>query len=251
MKIVVTGASSGIGKYLVETLALDGHEIWGLSRSTGCDVTDPAQLARAFDAIRSKWTTVDALICCAGIHGVVGPAMDADPRTWLGAVEANLAATYLAIHACFPLLAGDARKKVICFSGGGATGSRPMFSAYAVAKTGIVRLVEVLADEWRALPIDINSVAPGAIATRLTDEVIALGPDRAGESEYQQAQKTKAGGGGSLDKVAGLIAFLLSRSSDGVTGRLFAAQWDPWDDPARLARALAIKDYGKLRRIAE
>jgi len=61
-----------------------------------------------------------------------------------------------------------ARAKVICFSGGGATKPRARFSAYGVAKTGVVRLVETIAEEERDRAYDINAIAPGAINTRLT-----------------------------------------------------------------------------------
>jgi NAD(P)-dependent dehydrogenase (short-subunit alcohol dehydrogenase family) len=52
------------------------------------------------------------------------------------------------------------RRKVILFSGGGASRPRPFFSAYGCAKTALVRLVETLAAEWIDLAIDVNIVAP-------------------------------------------------------------------------------------------
>ncbi len=248
----MTGASSGIGKHLAELLARHGNEVVGLSRTTGCDVSKRADLERAVTQVRDRWPQVDALICCAGAHGVIGPAMETDPALWVQSIELNLLGTFQSIHAFFPLLeGGPGRKKVLCFSGGGATGSRPFFSSYAVAKTGIVRLVEVLADEWRALPIDINAIAPGAIDTRLIDEMVTLGPARIGEAEYQSALKVKAGQGGSLEKVGGLVRYLLSEASDGLSGHLLAAQWDPWNEPATLSALAKKKDFGKLRRIAE
>ena len=137
----------------------------------------------------------------------------------------------------------------MCFSGGGATKARPNFSAYGVAKTGIVRLVETIAEEERGRALDINAVAPGAINTRLTDEVIALGPAVAGEAEYQAAVKQKATGGASLGRALDLVEWLLSPQSDGISGRLLSAPWDPW--PALGARAgeLASSDIYTLRRI--
>jgi 3-oxoacyl-[acyl-carrier protein] reductase len=178
----------------------------------------------------------------------VGRTVATDPLKWDATVRANLEGTFHAIRAFHPLLARSARRaKIVCFSGGGATKPRPNFSAYGAAKTAIVRLVETIAEEERGQPIDINAVAPGAIPTRLTDEVLALGPGVAGAAEYQAALKNKAQGGGPLDRAVRLVEWLLSPSSDGISGRLISAAWDPWTDldPAKLAGT----DLYTLRRV--
>ncbi len=130
----------------------------------------------------------------------------------------------------------------MCFSGGGATKARLNFSAYGVAKTGVVRLVETIAGEERGRPLDINAVAPGAINTRMIDEVIARGPAAVGTAEYEAAVKQKQTGGASLTKALELVDWLLSPTSDGITGRLLAAQWDPWQSFASQRDSLAKSD---------
>lgn len=265
MTIVVTGSSTGIGRALVEQLIAHGHRVWGLARSdqselaarfpdrfrfSRCDVAEWAQVERAAAEITASWPAVDGLVTAAGLQGAVGPAMSLDPLQWSATVRANLDGTYYAIRALFPALRrAELRGKIVCFSGGGATKSRANFSAYAVAKTGVVRLVENLADEFRTEPIDINAVAPGAINTRLTEEVLALGPAVAGEAEYNAAVKQKATGGASLEKAVGLVEYLLSSDSDGVTGRLISAPWDPWQTLGKHAATLAKSDVYMLRRI--
>jgi 3-oxoacyl-[acyl-carrier protein] reductase len=141
------------------------------------------------------------------------------------------------------------RAKMVCFSGGGATKPRGHFSAYGVAKTGIVRLVETIALEEASAALDINAVAPGAIATRLTDEVIALGPGIAGKAEFDAAVKQKAAGGGALERALDLVEWLLSPRSDGISGRLLSAPWDPWPTLGDHAANLAESDVYTLRRI--
>ena len=121
------------------------------------------------------------LICCAGIQEPIGPAMEIDPLAWRKNLAVNLDGTFFAIRAFYPLLKkSSARAKMICFSGGGSTGPRPNFAAYGVAKTGVVRLVEMLAAEWQGNPPDINAIAPGAIFTKMTEEVLARGEKLAG-----------------------------------------------------------------------
>jgi 3-oxoacyl-[acyl-carrier protein] reductase len=265
MQFVLTGSSTGIGRALATHLLAQGHRVWGLARSdqsdfaaqypgafffSRCDVADWAQVQAAATAAAAAWPHLDGLICCAGLQGEVGPAITADPVNWSATVRANLDGTFFPIRAFHPLLARAPRRaKVVAFSGGGATKPRVNFSAYGVAKTGVVRLIETLAEELREQPIDLNSIAPGAINTRLTDEVLALGPTIAGAAEYAAAVKQKASGGASLDKALGLVEWLLSPASDGVSGRLLAAPWDPWSTLDRHAPALAKSDVYTLRRI--
>ena len=265
MHLVITGTSSGIGRALAKDLLVKGHQVWGLARSaqpelaaehpdtflqSRCDVADWSQVAQVARAIRATWPCADGLIACAGLQGAIGIAVTLDPLQWSATIRANLDGTYYAIRAFHELLRlGSRRAKVVCFSGGGATKARANFSAYAAAKTGIVRLVETIAEELRSESFDINAIAPGAINTRLTDEVIRLGPAVVGEAEYQAALKQKETGGGSLEKVIDLVEWLLSPASDGISGRLLSAQWDPWAGLDRHAGAIAESDIYTLRRI--
>lgn len=263
MNIVVTGSSSGIGRGLVSRLVAQGHSVWGLARSpqgsvsglgrlhpVACDVSDWDALAAILPQVSAAaGGNIDGLVTCAGIQGEIGPALDANPLQWSATVRTNLDGTYFAIRAFAPLLRRSRRAKVVCLSGGGATKARANFSAYGAAKTAVVRLVENIAEETRGQPFDINAIAPGAINTRLTDEVIRLGPAVVGQAEYDAAVRQKASGGGSLDRALGLIEYLLSDQSDGITGRLLAAPWDPWPTLGRHASALATSDVYTLRRI--
>lgn len=280
MKVVVTGASTGIGAALVARLRQRGHAVWGLARApaaagdvkhsslqgnlnpaqpaavdatpapldgySSADVSSWEQVQAAAAAVRAAWGGIDALVSCAAIQGEVGRALQADPAGWARTVQVDLIGTFHALRAFAPLLqsAAGRRAKIVCFSGGGATKPRPHFSAYGAAKTGVVRLVETIAAEERDRPLDINAVAPGAINTRLTDEVIAKGPDAAGAAEYAAALKQKQTGGSSLDRALDLVEWLLGPGSDRISGRLISAPWDPWDklDAAQRARLEAAED---------
>ena len=256
MKIVLTGSSSGIGQFLAGALAQRGHEVCRLARSPQvgfsfqCDVSDWNAVHACADKIAAKWPALDALICCAGIQEPIGPAMEIDPLAWRKNLEVNLDGTFFAIRAFYPLLKkGSSRARVICFSGGGSTSSRPNFAAYGVAKTGVVRLVEMLASEWSGQPPDINAIAPGAIFTNMTEEVLARGEKLAGKKEFESAAKMSRDNAARLEKVLGLVEMLLSPQSDGVSGKLISAPWDPWQNLAVLREELMRSDIYTLRRI--
>jgi NAD(P)-dependent dehydrogenase (short-subunit alcohol dehydrogenase family) len=243
MKIVITGTSSGIGNFLARHFASAGHDVCGMARSpqtepfltVKADVTNPRELTAAASLVQQRWGKLDVLICCASTQGPISLAMETDPRVWLDGITHNLGGTFNTIHAFFPLLLQHEIPvgKVFCFSGGGATKARPCFSSYACAKTAIVRLVETLAQEWAEKHLEINAIAPGAVNTKMTREVLALGPERAGPEEYQSALKTQQQAPHEVyARVAGCLESLIHHP--GVTGKLISAVWDDWLDPKKL-----------------
>ncbi len=264
MNFVVTGSSTGIGRALTERLLQAGHSVWGLARSDQsdfaadhrgafrgavCDVSDWDSVAQAASETAATWPRVDGLVTCAAVQGEIVRTVEADPKSWDSTVRANLQGTFHAIRAFHPLLTRARRAKIVCFSGGGSTKPRPHFSAYGASKTGVVRLVETIAAEEKDRSLDINAVAPGAINTRLTDEVLSKGPSIVGEAEYAAALAQKKSGGQSLARALDLVEWLLSSASDGVSGRLISAQWDPWESLGGKKENLAGSDIYTLRRV--
>jgi 3-oxoacyl-[acyl-carrier protein] reductase len=139
--------------------------------------------------------------------------------------------------------------KILQLSGGGATAPLPRLSAYASSKAAVVRFAETLANEVRDDGIGVNAVAPGALDTRLLDEVLAAGAESVGADLYERMVQVKETGGTPLEDGAALCVFLASAASDGITGKLISAPWDPWEDLPRYATELATSDVYTLRRI--
>jgi NAD(P)-dependent dehydrogenase (short-subunit alcohol dehydrogenase family) len=265
MNIAIIGSSTGIGRAAAERLLAQGHHVWGAARSdqsdfasrqggafraSRCDVAEWKQVERVAAEIEGAWNHLDALVICSALHGEIGPAMTLDPAVWSATMRANLDGTYYALRACYALLARAPRRaKVVGFAGGGATKARPNFSGYAAAKTAVVRLFETIAEELKGKPIDLNVISPGIINTRLTAEVLTLGPAVAGEADYKAVLKQKDDGSAPLAKALGLVEWLLSSASDGISGRLLAAPWDPWPTLGEHVATLAASDVYLLRRI--
>ncbi len=268
MKLLITGSSSGMGRWLATQYCEAGHEVWGVARrdqsdfaaerkalgqkfrSTRADVSRWEMMESLGAELARDWGQLDGLICCAGVQGPLGPAMKLTAAGFSESLHVNLHGTFntlLALHE--PLLRSTRRAKVVCFSGGGSTGPRPFFTPYAVAKAAVVRMVENLAHEWKGLPIDINALAPGAVNTHMTEEVIEAGPEIVGKSEHGKALEQMANGGTPLPKVGAVIDFLLSPESDGISGRLISGLWDPYHSLPLVREQLEKSDIYTLRRV--
>jgi NAD(P)-dependent dehydrogenase (short-subunit alcohol dehydrogenase family) len=139
--------------------------------------------------------------------------------------------------------------KIVQLSGGGATSPLPRATSYAASKAAVVRFMETVAEEVREDHIDVNALAPGLLNTRLLDDIIAAGPEKAGEAAYHQALKGKNEGGMPLEKGADLAVFLGSAESDGISGKLISAIWDDWATFPKHMKDMTGTDIFTLRRI--
>jgi NAD(P)-dependent dehydrogenase (short-subunit alcohol dehydrogenase family) len=269
---IITGSSQGLGRAIAEEYIRQGASVALCARDAKVLAETAAALAplagpgqkivcRPCDVSRKPdvdslvaWATaeipdLDILVNSAGIHGPKGLLEDNDWVEWLHTIEINLLGSALLFRAIVPHLRKRGSGKIIQLSGGGATAPMPRISAYATSKAGVVRLVETLAVELAPEHIDVNALAPGALNTRMLDEVLAAGPKVVGEECYKKALQQRDNGGAPLSRGAGLAVFLASRSSDGITGRLISAVWDQWEDLASHRDELTTSDIFTLRRI--
>ncbi|MDX1901561.1 MAG: SDR family oxidoreductase [Gammaproteobacteria bacterium] len=213
------------------------------------DIAQPKQVEKLVADTIKQFGKIDILVANAGVYGTKGPIEEIDWDEWSEAIDINLKGTVFMCRAVVPHMKKHQSGKIIFISGGGATKPMANFSAYAASKAGVVRFAETLADELKAFHIDVNSVAPGALNTRLLDEVLAAGPEKVGETFYQQSLKQKSMGGTDLSVGANLCVFLASPESNGITGRLISAVWDPWKKLPDYLDELKNSDIYTLRRI--
>jgi 3-oxoacyl-[acyl-carrier protein] reductase len=212
------------------------------------DVTDASEIDAAVEqTIRDLGLHV--LVNNAGVYGPFGVIEEVDWAHWVQALEINLYGSIIPMRAVLPHFKAQHHGKIIQLSGGGATNPLPRISAYAASKAAIARFAETVSEECKGLGIDINSIAPGALNTRLLDEVIAAGPDKVGTDFFTRSVKQKDSGGISLVHGAELVVFLASTASNGITGKLISAIWDKWAEWPNHLRELSTSDVYTLRRI--
>ena len=270
--IVITGASHGFGKAVGHACVDAGADVLLCARRTAeleetfralrararsdqhvlsqtADVSDPDSAAQLIHTAGEQLPRFTGLVNNAGIYGPKGKIEDVSWHEWVRAFEINLFGTALMCRAAIPVFRAQRYGKIINLSGGGATAPMPRLSAYAASKAAVVRLTETLAHETRQQGISINAVAPGALNTRMLDELLAAGPAKVGQALFDKALKQKASGGAPLERGAALCVYLLSEASDGITGRLLSAIWDPWSSLESRTAELDGSDIYTLRRI--
>lgn len=269
---IITGASQGLGfeiarKYLqaganVTICARNGALLETARRQlqssvvAGCailahnaDVANIDEVRGVVEATKDEFGRIDILVNNAGIYGPKGAIDEVDWEEWMRAIEVNLYGSVLMCRAILPHFRARRCGKIIQLSGGGATNPLPRISAYAVSKAAVIRFIETLAEEVRENRIDVNAIAPGALNTRMLDEVLEAGPEKVGKAFYERSLKQKQTGGASLDRGADLAVFLGSALSDGITGKLISAVWDPWAALPNYIDELTKTDIYTLRRI--
>jgi NAD(P)-dependent dehydrogenase (short-subunit alcohol dehydrogenase family) len=269
---VITGANQGFGKVLSrvfieaganvvlcardeELLASAYDELKVHCRSDQqvsyrrADVSRVDEVEKLMDFAFLRHGTIQILVNNAGIYGPKGCIEDVDWAEWTQTIEVNLYGPMLMCRALLPHFKSKRYGKIINLSGGGATAPLPRLSAYAAGKAALVRLTETIAHETLGCGIDVNAVAPGALNTRMLDEILQAGPEKVGQTFFANAVKQSQEGGASLERAAELCLFLASEESNGITGKLLSAVWDPWQDLPKYMNKLKCSEIYTLRRI--
>lgn len=109
--------------------------------------------------------------------------------------------------------------------------------------------MESLSLELKNTNIDINSIAPGPLNTKMLDEILQAGPEIVGEDFFNKSLKQKKNGGTPMVNAVKLILFLASSVSNGITGKLISALWDNWEKWPKHIDELSKSDIYTLRRI--
>ncbi|HWJ20354.1 MAG TPA: SDR family oxidoreductase [Geobacterales bacterium] len=269
---LVTGASQGFGYVIARRFVQEGASVLLCARTADdlegaaegvraaaapgaqvfaerADVSSEADVGRLAEVIKKQFGKLDILVSNAGVYGPKGAVDEVSWSDWSQAISINLLGTVLCCRAFLPLLRQATRGKILLVSGGGATKPLPFLSAYAASKAAVVRFGETLAEELRGAGVDVNSIAPGALNTRLLAEVLSAGPEKVGQTFYEASLRQKESGGTPLERGAELCVYLASSESDGITGKLISAVWDPWADFAEHRDDLQKTDVYTLRRI--
>lgn len=220
-RVLVTGGTSGIGAGIARAFAAAGDRVLATGATAAevaaADVVDPAVEHRVLDvrdgeavnALVQSLATLDVVVNCAG---VIRRGAEHDPAVFAEVLDINLAGTMRVCAAARPLLAKTRgcivnTASMLSFFGGG------LVPGYSASKGGVAQLTKSLAIAYAADGIRVNAIAPGWIATPLTQ---ALQDDPARSTPI--LARTPLGRWGTPEDVAGPVLFLASAAARFVTG---------------------------------
>ncbi|SMC50599.1 Short-chain dehydrogenase [Fulvimarina manganoxydans] len=189
---VVTGASRGIGYEFSRVLASEGAHVIAVARTVGgleelddaikaeggsttlvpLDLLDSAGIDRLGAAIFERWGKLDVMVANAGLLGVLSPIGHIDPKLFEKTMATNVTSVWRLIRSLDPLLRRSDAGRAILMSSGAAHSAKAYWGLYAATKAAVEALGKSWANETQKLPLRVNSVNPGATATKMRAEAM-------------------------------------------------------------------------------
>jgi 3-oxoacyl-[acyl-carrier protein] reductase len=258
---VVTGASRGIGRQVALHLAERGAAVAAIARASAAltdlqeqaartggrlravaaDVTAPAEVDSAFAAVEADLGPVTLAVACAGTDGPLGPLHLADPEAWWRAVEVDLRGSMLTARSAVGRMVGRRAGRFVMVYGNLGDRRGAYVSAFAAAKAGVARLIEVLAGEVEDSGVRVFGVHPGFVRTPLTERLAWSGEGKEWLPRFGIGVEDRWGDAG---PAAELVEAIALGEADALSGRILHVG----DDLAELAeRCRADQDLRRLR----
>ena len=238
--VLVTGGARGIGAATATRLASEGARVviadfdeaaaQETAQAIGghavrCDVTNREEVEAAVEAAAAHSGSLDVLVTCAGIirDNMLFKMTDED---WDAVIDTHLKGTFFAVRAAQKHMVEQKRGKMVLISSTSALGNRGQTN-YATAKAGLQGMTKTLAIELGPFNVNVNCVAPGFIATAMTQQTA----DRMGVpfEDFMAAVSAQVPlkRVGQPEDVAGTIAYLCSDDASYVSGQVIYVRGGP------------------------
>jgi len=236
-RVIVTGASSGIGRAPAVRFAADGYEVCVNARREALlrdlvgslppgrhlvcpgDYSDPAVVERMGRTIRESWGSVDVLVNSAGVFKAVDP-IESPMAEWRAPLDALVGGAVLVTRMAVPLMKRGGR--VVHITSIHGERAEAGASSYAVAKAALNQYCRALALELAQRGILVNAIAPGFIRTPMS-----ILPDGTDETQsawflqnYVEGRHLPLRRAGMPEEVAGVAAFLAGPDATYITGHV-------------------------------
>ncbi len=232
---IVTGASRGLGAGMAIGLAEAGADLVVVASSARlqetvdkikalgrrcigvqADLIDTKVIPQIIDATLAEYGRLDILINCAGIIRRA-PAIEFSEQDWDDVIQINQKAVFFLCQAAAKEMLKQKKGKIInvasllSFQGG------IIVPSYAASKSAVAGLTKAFANEWAPLGINVNAIAPGYMATEMTEAL-----QKSAERAPAILARIPAGRWGTPEDMKGLAVFLASDAAEYVQGQVIA-----------------------------
>ncbi|HNR67578.1 MAG TPA: SDR family NAD(P)-dependent oxidoreductase [bacterium] len=224
-RVLITGASGGLGQTVVGAFLRAGAQVIANGRETAnlqalsslfgdskdqlttiaADVTDENAVEELFAQIQNEFLGIDSLIHLAGGFRAGAAVADTSLDDWRFMIQLNLESAFLCSRAAMAQMAVQGHGKIVLTSALAALQAKPKRAAYTVAKAGIIALTQTLAQEGKDHGIQVNCLAPGIVVTDANRKAM---PD-AHHSKWASPQR-----------IAQTLLFLCSADADDISGTI-------------------------------
>lgn len=238
--VVITGAGTGIGEACARRLATEGVNLVLIGRrpeplqrvaaETGGlvlagDAADSVTWAGFIERIKARFGGLDALLACAGGHGL-GSATHTRDETWQAALRSNLDSAFQSARACLPLLI-ERRGSIVLLGSIASLAAGPQVCGYTTAKHALLGLNRSLAYDYGPQGVRVNCVCPGWVRTPMADEEMRPLMDHYGEDLDAAYARVCANvplrRPASAGEIATICSFLISEQAAIITGATLVA----------------------------
>jgi gluconate 5-dehydrogenase len=227
-RVLVAGGAGTLGRAVVEgflgagasVAAIDADpsrldELGGRCARVAADLREPAACRAAVTEAIAALGGIDVFVHCAGINERK-PVEDYADEEWDDILATNLSSAFWTVRPAAAAMREQGEGRVILFSSVAGRSGHRHHGPYAASKAGLDQLMRVMAHEYAADGVTVNSVAPGYMETALTARYLAEHP----EKRAALIDLIPAGRFGALDEVVGPVLFLASRHASFVTGQV-------------------------------
>ncbi|MDP3136231.1 MAG: SDR family NAD(P)-dependent oxidoreductase [Burkholderiaceae bacterium] len=233
---LVTGGAQGIGRGIVQRLAKEGYavvvcdineeQLAETLRTTQSqheliairvNVADEASVAAAFKQVEERFGKLDVLVNSAGLLGMIdnkAPTVEETPlEQWQRVLSVNLTGAFLVCRAAIPLLKRNGGGRIVNVASRAAR-VRSGNPAYAASKGGLVTFSRYLAGDVAQFGINVNCIAPSRVDTPMTRAIST------NDVLASKVAETPLGRIGTVEDMAGTVAFLVSKDASFITGAI-------------------------------
>jgi 3-oxoacyl-[acyl-carrier protein] reductase len=230
-RAVVTGGAQGFGRAITERFVASGAKVAIWDRDTalaektaqqigaqvtvvGCDVTDPAAVAKATEATAKALGRIDILINNAGIAGANAKVWETDVEEWRNVMRVNLDCPFICSRAVVPLMIAQNYGRIVNIASIAGKEGNPNAAHYSASKAGVIALTKSLGKELAGYDIAVNAVTPAAAKTAIFDQITQ-------EHIDFMLSKIPRNRFVTVEELASLVAWIASAENSFTTGAVF------------------------------